>query len=231
MNIKILSWNIWCDCHFEAVSAFLRASQADIIGLQEVSLIDPERDVVSLLKNLGYECVTGPAAEFTDNNNRHHVLNTALFSKFPIIGSKIHPLRAGKRPSIVEARIQVGSKELAVFSVHLKHTHQQFDEIQNEQVKTIMGLLPPKQGIIMGDFNAIPDSTSLKTLTENYVHTDPTFSPTWSMYPEGCPVCKPNKLDTRLDYILVSPDIAFTSPEVGASDGSDHLPISISIKI
>jgi len=231
MKIKILSWNIWCDCHFEAVSVFLKASKADIIGLQEVSLIDPERDVVSLLKSMGYEYITGPAAEFTDNTNRHHVLNTALFSKFPIKESRIHPLRAGKRPSIAETRIQVGSKELTVFSVHLKHAHQQFDEIQYEQVKTVMGLLPPKHGIIMGDFNAIPDSTTLKTLTENYVHTDPTFSPTWSMYPEGCPVCKPDKLDTRLDYILVSPDISFSSPEVGTSDGSDHLPISVLVEI
>ena len=231
MNIKILSWNIWCDCNFKEISDFLTSAKADIIGLQEVSLIDPERDVVSLLKDMGYEYVTGPAAEFTDDNNRHHILNTALFSKFPIIESKIHPLQTGKRPSAVEARIKINDTELTIFSVHLKHAHQQFDEIQYEQVKTIMGLLPQKQGIIMGDFNAIPDSTTLQTLTQNYVHTDPTFAPTWSMHPEGCPVCKPDKLDTRLDYILVSPDIQFDSFHVGRSTGSDHLPISVSIEM
>ena len=186
---------------------------------------------MSFLKGMGYEYVTSPAAEFTDDNNRHHVLNNAIFSKFPIIESKVHPLRVGKRPSAIEARIHIGDEDINVFSVHLKHSHQQFDEIQSEQINTLVKLLPNKKGIVMGDFNAVPDSTTIQTIAQKYLHTDPTFSPTWSMYPEGCPVCKPQNLDTRLDYILVSPDIEFDSFKVGTSKGSDHLPISVSIDV
>ncbi len=231
MKIKILSWNIWCSSYFDKITEFLATCDADILGLQEVSLIDPARDVVSFLKGLGYQYVTGPAAEFTDDNNQHHVLNSAIFSKFPIIESKIHPLREGKRPSAVEARIRIGTEEVTVFSVHLKHSHQQPDQIQSEQVTTLKGILPLKKGIVMGDFNSVPESAVVQTLTEKYVHTDPTFSPTWSMYPEGCNVCKPQSVNTRLDYILVSPDLGFDSFQVGASKGSDHLPISVLLSI
>lgn len=38
MQLKILSWNIWCDGNFKKVSSFLAACDADIIGLQEVVL-------------------------------------------------------------------------------------------------------------------------------------------------------------------------------------------------
>jgi len=51
------------------------------------------------------------------------------------------------------------------------------------------------------------------------------------MYPEGCEVCKPQKLDACLDYIFVSPDLEFESAKVEMSKGSDHLPISVSVRV
>ncbi len=231
MKIKILSWNIWCDSHFDKIRDFLIASNADIIGLQEVSFEDTERDVVGFLKKIGYEYVTAPSAEFTDGKNRHHKLNNAIFSRFPIIESSPHLLRTEGKRGIVEAKIKIDDTILSVFSIHLKHTHQKRTELQDEQAETLVSLLPPKLGIVMGDFNSTPDGYPIQLMNQKYVNTDKTFIPTWSVYPEGCPVCKPEKIDIRLDYIFASPDIVFDSPEVGTSKGSDHLPVSVWVSL
>lgn len=231
MKIKILSWNIWCDSYFDKIKEFLASSNADIIGIQEVSFEDPERDIVSFLKNLGYDYVSAPSAEFTDDNNKHHRLNNAVFSKFSIVESKEHFLRIGGKRRSIEAKIQIGETVLSVFSVHLKHTHQQRTELQDEQAETLVSLLPSKLGIVMGDFNATPESYPIQIMEKTYINTDKTLTPTWSAYSEGCHICNPQNIDIRLDYIFVSPDVVFDSPEVCESKGSDHLAISVLVQV
>ena len=60
---------------------------------------------------------------------------------------------------------------------------------------------------------------------------DPADTPTWCLYPEGCPVCKLQKVDTRLDYIFTTNDVAVRSFAVGDAKGSDHLPISVIVEL
>ncbi len=222
-KIKLLSWNIWYDCHFSEVVRFLDGADADIIALQEIVVNDPARDTVTYLKNKGYAGVVMPHVEFTDNNGKHVKLNLGIFSKYPIIESSERPLREGKGKGAMEAKIQIGEKVLSVFSVHLKHTHQESLPLQNEQADTLATILPLEKGIVMGDFNSVPGSYPVTKMEEKYINTDVAGLPTWSVYPEGCPVCKPQKIDTKLDYIFVSPDLKWMSFEVGSSKGSDHL--------
>lgn len=66
MQLKILSWNIWNDGDFAQISAFLKKFDADIIGLQEVMLDDPTRDVIGYLKKLDYEYVCAPVKKDKD---------------------------------------------------------------------------------------------------------------------------------------------------------------------
>ena len=84
--------------------------------------------------------------------------------------------------------------------------------------------------IVAGNFNATPDSAPIKMMREALIDTDPKSRNTWSNYPEGCPKCIFNGLDTRLDYIFVSKNIKYDSFKVHDSKASDHLPISINIK-
>ena len=83
----------------------------------------------------------------------------------------------------------------------------------------------------MGDFNATPESETIRKMSEVLVDTDPTSAPTWSVYPAGCLVCNPQAIDTRLDYIFTTPDIKTSSFKVEQSKGSDHLPISVIAEI
>ena len=61
--------------------------------------------------------------------------------------------------------------------------------------------------------------------------TDLNNQPTWSMYPEGCSICNPQKVDVRLDYIFTTKDIKTLFYHVENSKGSDHLPIAAGIEL
>jgi endonuclease/exonuclease/phosphatase family metal-dependent hydrolase len=229
MDIKILSWNIWIDGHLEEIKNLLQQMEADIIGLQEVKDDDPSLDVINYLTEQGYQHIFAPIRKTWGDKVYND--GPAVFSKYPILMSQTYLLSKENARGAARADIQVGEKVLHVFSTHLLHTHQKYSEIQTEQVESLINLLPPDNTIVMGDFNATPDSNAIKRMRDELIDTDPSSAPTWSVYPEGCSECKPQKIDTRLDYIFVSPDIKTMSPKVESSKGSDHLPISVTISI
>lgn len=228
MILKILSWNIWVDGYFDQIKDFLKRENADIIGLQEVKDNDPERNVIGYLNSLGYKQVFAPR-QIHRRTGVH--FGPAMFSKYKIESGKVHSLSKKEERVAVQANIQVDNQILHVFSTHLFHTHQQESEIQNEQAKNLIKFLPEKRTIVMGDFNATPESSTIKTMQKTLVDSDPSSTPTWSNYPEGCPVCKPQSLSIRLDYIFTSKDLKVKSFEIGNSKGSDHLPILITVEI
>ena len=97
------------------------------------------------------------------------------------------------------------------------------------QVEHLIKVLPKERAVLMGDFNATPESYIITRLEEALTNTDPSNAPTWSLYPEGCEVCDPQAVDTRLDYIFTTPDLKTHSPKVEKTDASDHLPVSVRI--
>lgn len=231
MQLKILSWNIWCDGHFDEIAQFLKSFDADIIGLQEVLPHSKQIPVIDLLVSLGYGHIYVPVLTAHLLNGGSEEMGNAIFSRYPIINSKTHILSEEKKRIAIQADIKLSGNILHVFSTHLVHTHQEPSEIQELQVDNLIKILPEDKTIVMGDFNATYDSNAVKKMTEVLKDTDSSKSPTWSVYPEGCMVCKPKKIDTRLDYIFTSRDIKTTSPKVENSRGSDHLPISVLVEI
>jgi endonuclease/exonuclease/phosphatase family metal-dependent hydrolase len=231
MQLKILSWNIWCDGYFDQIAGFLKSSNADIMGLQEVLPHSKQIPIIELLTSIGYTYVYAAALDTLLANGETEEMGNAVFSKYPIISSKIHALSDKKRCIAVQADIALPENSLHVFSTHLVHTHQQPSEIQDLQAENLTKVLPTEKTIVMGDFNATLDSNAVKRMRELLKDTDSSSAPTWSVYPEGCPVCNPQKIDTRLDYIFASADIKSNSPKVESSKGSDHLPISVLVEI
>ena len=228
MQLKILSWNIWYDGHFDEISKFLASFNADVIGLQEVVPDDPTRDIISFLKKLGYHHVFAPVKTIKKDGR---TMGNAVFSKYPIINNETYVLSETSSRKALRADIKIGEIVLNVFNTHLLHTHQQPSEIQELQIDNLIKVLPKEKTIVMGDFNATPESNTIKKMSGILKNTDPGLIPTWSVYPEGCPVCNPEKIDIRLDYIFVSTDIKTNLPKVENSKGSDHLPISITIDL
>jgi endonuclease/exonuclease/phosphatase family metal-dependent hydrolase len=227
--LKILSWNIWVDGYFDQIAEFLKNTDADIIALQEVKDSDPKRDVIKYLDSLGYKCVFAQIEKIWDEEV--HRFGPAIFSKYPIVESKIYELDKNDSRVAIKADIQIKNKLLHVFSVHLVHTHQQESDEQAQQSLNLLKVLPKDNVIVMGDFNATPDSQAIKNMRTVLVDSDSSNIPTWSVYPEGCPGCTSQEINIRLDYIFTSKDLSVKSFKVGDSKGSDHLPISAEIEI
>lgn len=229
MQIKILSWNIWIDSHFDQVKEFLKNSNADIVGLQEVREDDPARETIKYMDSLGYKYVFAPIAKSWDGEVWN--FGPAIFTKLQIISFQKYTLSDQDSRSLVQADVKVGDKLIHTFCTHLTHTHQQESDIQLQQVEELLKYIPNKDSVLLGDFNAIPIGKTIQKVRESLLDTDPSNQPTWSVYPEGCVTCNPQKIDIRLDYIFTTKDIRTHSFKVEDSRGSDHLPISIIMEL
>jgi len=237
MRLKVLSWNIWIGGDLEGVVKYIRKSGVHIVGLQEVV---PERtpNVIEAIEALGYHSVFSTALEVRHDGKN---MGNAIFSKYPIRNERTHILSEsnpekigsaeGERRIAVQADIQCGGTILSIFTTHLAHTHQKSSLTQTMQAKNLIKLVPKERGIVMGDFNAVPGSETIEIMKRTLVDTDPTSQPTWSMYPEGCDVCNPQSVNTRLDYMFTTPDLKVLSSRVEHSKASDHLPISAEIEV
>lgn len=229
MDIKILSWNIWIESKFDDVKEFIRSNNADIVGLQEVRNDDPERPIIPFMVSLGYDHVFTPVAKIWGGKTWND--GPAVFSKFPIKSAVKYILGTEDHRGAARADIEINNQILHVFSTHLTHTHQKDTEVQIQQVEDLMSEILNKKTVLMGDFNAIPESSAIKKVAEKLKDTDSGNQPTWSVYPEGCNVCNPQEIDIRLDYIFASPDLSTSNYHVNHSKGSDHLPISVTLHL
>lgn len=229
MQLKVLSWNIWINGHFDEYKKLFDRVDADIIGLQEVKDDDAERDVIGYLTSKGYHHVFFPVRKrwgeetFSDG--------PALFTKLPMLGTEAYNLSKEDMRGAVRADIQVGDRVLQIFSTHTTHTHQERTDIQMEQIDTLTKIVPSENAILMGDFNATPDSDAIKRMKEVLVDSDSDSHPTWCVYPAGCSKCNLSEVSIRLDYIFTTKDIKTHSFKVEDSKGSDHLPISVVVEI
>lgn len=227
--MKLLSWNIWFFCDFGRLREFLEKSDADIVCLQEVRDDDPSRDVIGLMEKMGYGHVYAPfEARYGDKAWRY---GPAVFSRLPIVGSEKIALSDEDARPAVRADIDVGGKILHVFSAHLTHVHDGPADIRDSQASRLLGRLPADNVIVAGDFNAAPDSDTARMMRDALADADPESLPTWSVYPEGCPVCRPSAVEMKFDYIFTSRDLKSRSFQVHDSRASDHLPISALIEI
>lgn len=240
MTIKILSWNIWGGQFLPEIKTFLKNEHPDIICLQEViqNLDGSDNTAKIIADELGYEWVYEPIHEvdthilFTRLESKKVMMGNAILSKYKILSHKKHILSPDERRIAVEACIDTGKTNLNICSTHLVHTHQQESDLQDLQVINLINALPKEHMLVMGDFNATPESNCISIISSVLNNTDiESETPTWSVYPDGCPTCNRQSVDTRLDYIFATKDLVTTSFNVGKTKGSDHLPVSVIVEI
>lgn len=240
MEIKFLSWNIWCGTYFEDVKKFIKESDADVIALQEiVNNIDGNMSEI-IAKELGYNFIYTSDIDMPlkylpgyQNDNENTIkMGNAILSRYEILSSQEHILIEGQKRTVIEASIEIKDKILKVFSVHLRHTHQTQSSLQSSQLESLLKLLPNTNTIVMGDFNSLPESKIISRTNEYLTNTDMGLNtPTWSVYKEGCTECLIEDIVYKLDYIFTTRDINTHSFKVHASKASDHLPISVLVSI
>ncbi|MCL4200030.1 endonuclease/exonuclease/phosphatase family protein [Patescibacteria group bacterium] len=227
MTVKLLSWNIWGGKFLPGVTDFLTASNADIIALQEVEEQDDGNNTAQFIAGkLGYTHAYARSMRY-NNEGKDVYRGNAVLSKYPIIDHTIHVLSRDQSRTAVQADIDVGGSVLHVISVHIVHSHQQPSPLQVEQVTNLIHAAPKERTVIMGDFNAVPESEAIRIMRTSFADPDTSDTPSWCLYPDGCSVCKPERVEWKLDYVFTTADIAAKDFRAETSEASDHLPISV----
>ena len=191
----------------QAVLDSLNELNADVVTLVETS---PNSEVIlgELKSDYPFQvnCFGSPGCEM------------AIVSKTPLSNSKL--IYARQAVPLLKASLGPDYNSLRVVAVHttrFPHITEQFS-----QFRAIAQALEVDKGplLLMGDFNATPQSRVLQGLADQVGLKVMTYLPSWpATY--GLP-------QLAIDHILVSSSLRALSQEaVGQSAGSDHLPVAM----
>jgi endonuclease/exonuclease/phosphatase family metal-dependent hydrolase len=209
----------------EALANIIEESEADVVGLQEISrgwLIWGGTDMLTWLsQRLDMPYVSGPASDAQWGN--------AILSRYPIVSAETFPLPPDNllllRGYIV-AEIDVGSATLTVIDTHFTHRGQH-DEIRELQATELARAWDGAAAtVIVGDMNAVPDSDAMRLLSSAGLVNVAAEIGTPPIYTS--PADNPNR---QIDYIWTSPDLGFSDLEIFQTTASDHLPVVATITL
>lgn len=243
-RLRIATFNIWNKSgpypkRLPLIRAALERLAPDVIGLQEVlrlvmpgggdTLLVPEADqATEIAMDLGYQIAFAPAGDFASGL----AFGNALLSKHPILESQAFMLpgeESGETRSLLYGLVGTPCAPLPVFVTHLnwKPHHGAF---RMEQVSFIVdrvfelapiddSKLPP---VLMGDFNAEPDSDEIRFLRGLHTHEQRSvyFADAWIYAGDGTPgatfdrrnrfAALAHEPPRRIDYVFVrGPDRKF----------------------
>ncbi len=166
----------------EMAAVGLKDLHADIIGLQEASWSRQRGEVAArLAAQLGFQHVYAPASSrFFGNAGINRAIASllnftegpAIVSRFPILGWHIDDLpRCGKLMDsrvLLSATLQTSWGRIQTFSAHTRS-----DPCQTRRVaELVRRSRSPLPALLMGDFNATPDSPAITALTREAGFTD-----------------------------------------------------------
>ncbi|MCP3799478.1 serine hydrolase [Allokutzneria sp. A3M-2-11 16] len=241
--LRVLSFNIHTGIGVDnrldltRVAQTIRATKADVVGLQEVDVHWSARSnwadqASSLASELGMHKFFAPIYDLDplEPGKPRRQFGVMLLSRFPILSAENHKItrlstQSGNpvpelMPGFPEIVLDVRGVRTHVYTTHLDYRGD--PAVRRMQVADTLKVLGQDRGaprILVGDFNAGPDA--------------PELSPLWTELSDGWlavhgrsggltyPVDPPEK---RIDYITAS-SARFRSMDVLVSPVSDHLPV------
>ncbi|WP_052427383.1 endonuclease/exonuclease/phosphatase family protein [Neobacillus niacini] len=237
-DIKVMTFNIHhggtdAILDLKRIAVLIKTSSADIIGLQEVDNHFSERsnfeDQAKWLANyLGMNYAYGVNLDYDplQEGEDRRQYGTAVLSKYPILSAENHLLtnipyqgNPKEQRGLLETVINVKGNHVQFYNTHLDD---QRAEQRDLQIKEIHDIANQKEGtsIIVGDFNATPESAEILKMTAQYKDV---FAELGQNNDFTFPADKP---DSRIDYIFTSEDAKICTGEVINTNLSDHLPIT-----
>jgi endonuclease/exonuclease/phosphatase family metal-dependent hydrolase len=228
--VKVMDYNIHSAFNvdgsqdLEAIAKVIEDSGADIIGLHEVSrgrLMDGSADMPTWLANrLDMQMVFRGTDE--------PIWGNAILTRFPILESGWGELP--KDGSLIKrgylwAKIDIGEDQpLLVIVTHL-HQIVEDPHVRLAQVPVLLEFWDGKNSsILMGDFNAKPDSEEISLL---YLAG---LLDSWLQAGDGPGyTVGSNYPFKRIDFIWHSPDLNTYETEVIQTQASDHMPVLVQI--
>lgn len=227
-RLRILSYNIHHAegtdgrLDVERIARVIREVNPDLVALQEVDdraeRTQRVNQTAELAKLTGLNGSFGQAMPFQGGG-----YGQAIFSRWPITATVVHnlPQQPRREPRIAYAANIDGRFIFA--STHLDH---EVESIRREQARQLETSLRTNQlpVILAGDFNATPDSETLKTFATQW--TDAAAANPEPTIPSENP-------RRRIDYILLHPPGAWRVIEtrvLNEPTASDHRPVLATIE-
>ena len=224
LRITVLSYNIHHAAgvdkklDLKRIAKIIREVKPDIVSLQEVenkTSRTGEVDQTAVLAKLcSMKHCFGPAIKFSGGH-----YGNAILSRFPIKKVKHSALPGREARNLLEATLQLpGSQALSFLATHLDTTKRS----QLKSLPIIAQRLKANAGklmILAGDFNAVPQSSLIKTLLKDW--NNATSGPGLQTFPVTAP-------KEQIDYIFYSKSPQWRLISQRTLDekvASDHLPI------
>ncbi len=221
--VKIMSYNIHHgkdlagNDQIDAMAGFIKASEAGIVGLQEVDSVCRRSGGVDQTAELARKTGMHPvfARHFAFQDGAY---GQALLSKYPVhaVETLRLPVGSGSVVMLMADLIITDTQKLRVVNVHLDYRSQ---ESREQQVRLIVERLKTSELpiVFVGDLNTTPGTPEMDLLLRGLrladTHTDGGYT-----FPANQP-------DRRIDFILTAPDVKVSRTEVADVPFSDHLPI------
>jgi endonuclease/exonuclease/phosphatase family metal-dependent hydrolase len=218
---------------------------SDVVALQEVDVRFRDRSggedqVARLAEELGMHAAFG--ANLVEGEGQYGV---ALLSRFPIASHRNHrlphdgPARAKAEPrGVLESHVRLpDGRTLRVFVTHLSHDSAPERRVQVDRLRELIGLeaadAPTGPWVLMGDLNFRPDSPEYARLLGDEPRR---VVDAWPSAGRGAgpTIGLDGPHPARIDYVLVSPDLApgLLRARVDAEvDGSDHQPVFVELRL
>jgi endonuclease/exonuclease/phosphatase family metal-dependent hydrolase len=230
-SVRLMDYNLHdavnTDGHVdpEALAQVIEQSEADIVGLQEISrgwLVWGGMDMLTWLsQRLDMPYVWGPTADEQWGN--------AILSRYPITKVEFYDLPPEDvllLRGFIWAEIDIDGTILTVIDTHYSERDDQ-DEIRAIQSSAILSTWNNQPAtVIMGDLNSLPDSQAVTLMLDaglidisREIGQQPTFTYS-SFHP-----------DHQIDYIFVTPDLGFSDFVIPDTQASDHLPLATTIEL
>ena len=216
-------------------------ADADVVAFQEVDVRFRARSRFEDQAGRLAKALRGEAAfggNLIEGEGRYGV---ALVTRLPIVARKNHPLprSAGREKAeprgLLETTLDVGGRRLRVFDTHLAHDSKPDRLLQVDRVREVVA---SGEGpyVLMGDLNFRPESEEYARLLAPTKGGGLMFVDAWPRVGlgDGPTIGLRGKSPGRIDYILVSPDLAagLKSARVDeAAKASDHQPLFATLEI
>lgn len=213
----------------DGIAQVIEQSGADLIALQEVD-VDTERSgqgnqAEILAQKLGMEYFFAKSIDYGGGD-----YGVAILSRYPILQKQIIPLPHVNQGAeqrvlgLVRVKLPTG-KEVAFASIHLDHKGDASDRLSqlSQVINVTQDIEEPL--ILAGDFNALPNSSTLEMVYQN-------FSPTCNDCGHTYPANNPNK---TIDYIVYKDPSdsvrVLENTVIEEPKASDHRPVRVIFSI
>lgn len=185
MPLKIVSLNLrhnadrWEE-RFPLIVDVLLAESADVIGFQEVYLPIGQADLIANALNRRTQ---QPYAVFTAPKwGERGVEGIAFLSRLPVQGYEHLNLPEGRRIA-QRIRVAFNGRSVDLANTHLHHEPWENESIRLPQMQKLVKWMTERDGtyrwLLMGDLNALPDSSTLAEAQKHFAAAIPAGTKTF----------------------------------------------------